>query len=158
MASDMLENTSASIYLTEEYSLSPARFRTYLFLIVFPLTMLFVYHLEGIRIRYYAAILFYAVSVIAGEFAWILFRFQQYFIIFACIFYVESFIYLAQRLTRNYRRIVAPMLMLLMVYFYVNAYFNKVNSNTDRKSYERYIPYTSIFDKQSAPYREDLRI
>ena len=156
MSSDLLADTSAAIYLDNDSLLSIARFRTYLIMFAFPLAMLLVFRFEGINIRYHAVIMFYAVTVIAGEFAWILFRFQQYFIIFAVIFYVESFIYLARRLTFNYRRIVAPMLMLLMVYFYVNAYFNNVN-DTSRKSYERYFPYSSIFDKESAPYREDMR-
>lgn len=156
MSSDLLEDTSATEYLNRDSYLSFARIRTYLILFVFPLAMLFVFRRENIKIRYQAAITFYAIAVIMAEFVWILLRIQQYVFVFSCIFYVESFIYIAKRLTLNYRRIVAPLLMLLMVYVYVGAYFNKLG-NTGHKSYERYFPYTSIFNKEDAPYRGNMR-
>ena len=156
MASDLLANTSASEYLAYDSTLSLARIRTYLILFVFPVVMLLVFRLDGIKIRYYATIMFYAITVIATEFVWALFRLQQYFTIFVCIFYVESFIYLARRLTLNYRRIVAPLLMSLIVYVYIASYFAKIR-DMNRMSYERYFPYTSVFNKEQAPYRDDMR-
>ena len=143
-------------YLSKDSLLSLTRIRTYLILFVFPVAMLFVFRWDNINIRYRSAIMFYAVAVIVGEFVSILFRLQQYVIVFSWLFYVESFIYLASRLTLNRRRIVAPLLMLLMVYVYVGAYFNKLG-DTGHKSYERYFPYTSIFYKEDAPYRGDMR-
>lgn len=157
MASDLVDTANiAESYLKDESLLSLSRIRTYLILFVFPVAMLFVFRWDNINIRYRSAIMFYAVAVIVGEFVSILFRLQQYVIVFSWLFYVESFIYLASWLTLNRRRIVALLLMLLLVYVYIGAYFNKLG-DTGHKSYERYFPYTSIFYKEDAPYRGDMR-
>ncbi len=156
MSSDLFAETSAIFYLSNESDLSLEIIRTYLFQIVFPMAMLIVFRLEKIKINYQDAILLYTVSFVLSQFVWGLTRLSQYFIIFSCMFYVESYIYLARRLTLNYRRVVFSLLMTLSIYFYIGKYYNEIR-NSGHLNYERYIPYTSIFDKQEVPGRNDLR-
>lgn len=122
--------------------------------VVFPVTCLFVFKEELMKVKYVMLIIVYALIYSMGLWLPIMYRFNQYFILLYFFFYLEIFKILSYKLDKKKRQVslLYFTLYLIFILFRARMYFTVTDSG--QPVYVQYYPYSSIFTKEVDANRE----
>lgn len=153
MLSDRMSESYQSYFESEHYGdsiLSVSRIYSYVFHIVLPIVILAVFRYKKQPYRFEGLVFLDCLIFLVSQIFPILFRFSNYTTIITLLFYIDMFWFFASAFSNK------KIIFVMLSFFYIGltTYRSFSNEVYGLKSYERYIPYSSIFTKDIYIKRE----